>query len=305
MRFDMNKNRPSFHQRMLPHRIYLSGGGICAVAHVGALMEVTKHIPVNTIKEWMGVSAGAIVAMCFCIGYTLEEVYDVCVRFDFTNIKEMDSIPGWILHFGMDTGERLHRLIHAFLRVKGLSPDLTFEEAHQMFGKSLRIVATDLNDAAPVTYSPNDTPHYRIADAVRASMSAPYYFQPFLCPETGHYMVDGAVISNYPLFVLPEEEHARTMSILIRTSVETISTDLMELELDQLITRPLYVALREKANIETRFYDARCIEIQLGEINILDFSFDDETKQSIIKKGEEAVRAFFRLKPRLARRHSF
>lgn len=286
--------------------MYLSGGGICAVAHVGALMELSKHIPLHAIKEWMGVSAGAIVAMCLCIGFTLEEVYELGVRFDFTNIKEMDSIPGWILHFGLDTGERLHKLIFACLHVKGLSSDITFEEAYRQFGVSLKVVATDLNDAVPVTYSPVHTPHYRIADAVRASMSAPYYFQPFVCPQTGHYMVDGAVISNYPLFVLPKEEHAQTMSILIRTSVQTITTDLMELELDQLMTRPMNVALQEKANIETRFYDAGCIQIQLGEINILDFSFDDETKRTIIKKGEEAVQAFFHdARPTVKRRHSF
>ena len=275
------------------------------MAHVGALMELRRHLPIHTMKEWMGVSAGSIVAMCLCIGFTLEEVYEICVRFDFTNIKEMDSIPGWILHFGLDTGERLHRLIHACLHVKGLSSELTFGEAYERFGKSLRVVVTDLNDAVPLTYSPTDTPHYRVADAVRASMSAPYYFQPFQCPQTGHYLVDGAVISNYPLFVLPKEEHASTMSILIRTSVETISKDLMELELEQLMTRPLYIALQEKGNIEMRFYDAGCIQIPLGEINILDFSLDEETKQLIIKKGTDAVRAYFEAAPRLTRRRSF
>ena len=289
---------------MLPHRIYLSGGGICAMAHVGALQELSTHIPLHIIKEWMGVSAGAIVAMCLCIGYSLEDLYEFCVGFDFTNIKEMDSIPGWILHFGLDTGERLHKLINACLHVKGLSSDLTFQECHDRLGKSLRVVATDLNDATHVTFSVVDTPTYKIADAVHASMTAPYYFQPFLCPQTGHYLCDGAVISNYPLFVLPKEEHVRTISVLIRTSVEKVK-HLMDLPIDELITRPLNVSLLEKANIETRFYDSRCIQIQLGEINILDFSFDEETKNKIIQKGKEAVIHFIANRPRdRARRHS-
>ena len=49
---------------MIPYRIYLSGGGICAVAHVGALIELSRRIPIKSIKEWMGVSAGSFVAMC-------------------------------------------------------------------------------------------------------------------------------------------------------------------------------------------------------------------------------------------------
>jgi hypothetical protein len=116
--------------------------------------------------------------------------------------------------------------------------------------------------------------------------------------------VDGAVISNYPLFVLPEEEHCRTISILIRTSVEKVK-ELMDLSIDELITRPLNVSLMEKANIETRFYDARLIQIQLGEINILDFSFDEETKNKIILRGKEAVHDYFKQRPLAKRRNSF
>jgi predicted acylesterase/phospholipase RssA len=288
---------------MIPTRIYLSGGGICAMAHVGALMELSSHIPLSAIKEWMGVSAGSLVALCLAIGFTLEETYEVCVRFDFTQIKEMDSIQGWILHFGLDTGERLLRLVHACLHVKGFPSSLTFEALLQQTGKSLRVIATDLNDATPAVFSPDTSPRYHVADAVRASMGAPYLFQPFPCPETGHYLIDGAVISNYPLFVLPVSEHTHTLSILIRTNVEPLRGDIAEVGIDELLTRPLYVALREKAEMETRLYDTRVIQIQLGEINILDFSLEEATKQEIIRRGQEAVRVFWAI-PRRERRHS-
>ena len=287
---------------MIPYRIYFSGGGICAMAHVGALIELSKHIPLHAVKEWMGVSAGSLVAMCLCIGFTLEELLEFCVRFDFSHIKEMDSVPGWILHFGMDTGERLHRFIQACLHVKGFSSEYTFQECLTQFGLSLRIVATDVNDAAPVIFSPTTTPDYCIADAVRASMSVPYYFQPFICPESGHYLVDGGVISNHPLFVLPDEEHRRTLSILIRTSVEKIE-NMADMEMDEFMMRPLNIVLIEKSKMESRFYDARCIQIMLGELNILDFSMEEDTKQMIIQRGKEAVVQFMKhQKPQ--RRHS-
>jgi len=274
------------------------------MAHVGALLELSLTTPLKAVRVWMGVSAGSLMAMCFAIGYSLDEVYDISIRFDFTNVKEMDSVPGWILRFGLDTGERLHRLVEAVLHVRGFSSDLTFQELYDKTGMSLLVIATDLNDAVAMIYSPLTSPAYRVADAVRASMSAPYYFQPFLCPQTGHYLVDGAVISNYPLFVIPKEEHATTISILIRTNVETIHGDMMDMELDQLITRPLYIALREKATVEASLYDAHCIQIQLGEINILDFSFDEDMKQKIVEKGKDAVRQYLRGQGRITRRNS-
>ena len=45
------------------------------------------------------------------------------------------------------------------------------------------------------------------------------------------------------------------------------------LDIDKLITRPLRISLMEKGNIELKIYDARCIQIKLGNLNILEFSF--------------------------------
>lgn len=273
------------------------------MAHVGALIELSKYIPLKAIKEWMGVSAGSLVSMCLCIGFTLDELYKVCIGFDFTNIKEYDSIPGWLLHFGIDTGERLHKLIEACLHVKGLSSEFTFKDCMEKFGKSLRVVATDLNEAKSITFCPKTTPDYRVADAVRASMSYPYYFQPFMCPVSGHHLSDGAVISNYPLFVLNKEDHSQTLSLLIRTLVEP-KEDLMSLEIEELISRPIKIIFTERTNIETRFYDSQCIQINLGNINMLEFSFDEDTKKFIVEQGKEAVVSFFKNRPKPKRRYS-
>jgi len=286
---------------MVPYRIYLSGGGIAAAAHIGALQELQKHTPIRFIREFMGVSAGAFVAMCLTTGYTLDELEDVCLRFDFTHITEMDSIPGWLLHFGMDTGDRLYKMIAACLHVKGLSSAITFKEVYEQFGYSLRILATDLHDAKPMVYSPDTTPTYCVAHAVRASMSVPYYFQPFICPVTGHFLVDGAVTSNNPLFILSKEEQLRTISILIRVSIEPKEV----IELEDFLLRPLNVLYAQKMDIESTFYDCHCIQIMLDGINIMDFSMAEEVKQMIIEKGKEAVRRYRHAVPVIKRRNSF
>ena len=87
------------------------------------------------------------------------------------------------------------------------------------------------------------------------------------------YLSDGGVISNYPLFVLPDEEHSKTLSILIRTCIEK-EENLMDMSIEELIRRPVSIVLTERTNIETRFYDALCIQIDLGNLNILEFSLD-------------------------------
>jgi predicted acylesterase/phospholipase RssA len=288
---------------MIPYRIYLSGGGVCTVAHVGALKELSNHFPLKAIKEWMGVSAGALLAMCLAIGFSVDEMEEFSLNFDFNQICETDSVPGWILHWGMDTGERLHRLVEACLHVKDLSSGFTFEDCQKQFGISLRIVVTDINEGVARVYSPSDTPTYLVANAVRASMSFPYYFQPFICPETGHYLMDGGIISNYPLFVLPKEEHSRTLSILVQTSIKKVE-DLSELPIEQLLTRPIQLITVEKATIEQKHYDADCISVRLEEINILDFGMKKEDRLEILEKGKEAVQQY-KKQSRVKRRNSF
>jgi NTE family protein len=288
---------------MIPHRIYLSGGGMCAIAHVGALIELSKHIPLKAVREWMGVSAGALMAMCVVIGFTLDELKDFAVRFDFSNIREYDSVPGWILHFGIDTGDRLQKLVEALLHVKGLSSELTFKECYEKFGLSLRTVATDLNDGRAISYSPKETPDYKVADAVRASMSFPYYFQPFICPVTGHYLADGGVISNYPLFVLPEEEHSRTLSLLINSGIEKLD-DMVDAGIENIVIRPLRMTLLAKQELERKFYESQSIEIMLPNLNILEFSYNEETKNSIIESGISGVKKYLEGVKKPIRRHS-
>lgn len=288
---------------MLPRRIYLSGGGICGVAHVGALQELAKHIPISLIKEWMGVSAGALMAMCLAIGFTLDELYDFSVRFDFTNIQQPDSPTGWLLHMGFDTGERLQRLVHACLHVKGLPSDLTFQGLYQRSGISLRVLATDMNEAKGVVFSPSDSPEYPVAVAVCASMSYPYYYQYLICPRTGHSLIDGGVISNYPMYLLSKEEHAHTLSILLRLGIQQADS-LDDLPPEQLLVRPLAIALTEKTNIETCLYDVECIKIPLGDVNVLDFSLSEETKRALVEKGRLAAQAWLASRPKPVRRKS-
>ena len=59
----------------------------------------------------------------------------------------------------------------------------------------------------------------------------------------------------------------------------------------------------EKGNLELKVYDSKCIQINLGNLNILDFSFDKETKNMIIKNGVDAVNEYFK-NTIIKRRHS-
>jgi hypothetical protein len=81
--------------------------------------------------------------------------------------------------------------------------------------------------------------------------------------------------------------------------------NLMEADLEDLIMLPIQIILSERTNIEAKFYDSQCIQINLGNLNILEFSFDEDTKKVIVDKGKKAVIEYFKNYPKPQRRYSF
>jgi predicted acylesterase/phospholipase RssA len=170
---------------MFVRRLYLCGGGTNAVALGGALEHLEQEGILRCIKEWMGISAGALGAMCLAAGYTVAEMKRFFLEFDYQAITDPDVATGWLMNMGYDTGNRVQRLLNAILKEKGHADTITFEQLAGKTGYSLRVWATNMNKGVLEEFSDKKTPAYCVSHAVRASMTLPYYFQPFKCPISG------------------------------------------------------------------------------------------------------------------------
>jgi predicted acylesterase/phospholipase RssA len=288
---------------MLPRRIVLSGGGINVIAHVGALQQLASSsiLHISHIQEWMGVSAGALMAFCMTIGYTLEELEHFFLEFDFRNITDIDSAPGWIINYGMDTGEKLMKFVHACLHVKGLSDSVTFEQLHTITSKSLRIFFTDLNDATFIECSYKKTPHRNVAEAICASMSIPYYFQPVIDKETSHYLIDGGVVSNYPLHILQDHELTETLGIILLSQ----QVPLHEFKLEDFALRPLQILMNTRSHRDIKHYQPHTIIVPVGSRSAVNFDIDENERKNLLEIGKKAVISYQKHKRKqIQRRYS-
>lgn len=275
---------------MILRRIYLCGGGVNVIAHLGALKVLQTTQDFKNIKEWIGISAGALMAMCFVIGFTIEEIEQIYLKFDFTNVSDIDSAPGWIMNCGMDTGHRLRKLIEACLHIKGYSETITFKELYEKRNISFKVFVTDLNDAKMVCFSTATTPDRMIVDAVRASMSIPYYFQPFIDPVTNHVLVDGAVISNYPFFMFNEQELNETLGIFLNTTLPPSE----ELSMDDILLRPLRIVLSMRSKYEIEQHRLRTIVVSIGPRNPVNLSISEEDKKELLEMGRKAAEDYLK-----------
>jgi predicted acylesterase/phospholipase RssA len=290
-----------------PLRIVLSGGGIRAVAHSGALQALEEVGLLRAVKEYVGLSAGALIAFCVTIGYSFETLRNFSEKFDFSQIRNLDpdTIFLFLETFGVDNAARLRKFLESLLKQKGLSPEITFAEfyAQAPAAPKLRIFAADIFTCRPFEFSVTTTPGAKMVDALHASMAIPGYFVPFQEPTTGHFLVDGGALNNNPLVFLPLEEQKHALSIgfsMDHVQVKEISSigDYFH-QVYACFFMPRHMSLVEE-------HSDKLIIIPCGEYPMWDFEAGTDVRKEMIEKGYQAVRIFLstRHRSKIARRFS-
>jgi len=277
-----------------PYRIALSGGGIKGFAHVGALEVLQERGYLKAVKEYIGISAGALCAMCICIGCSLSELRMMVSLLDFSQVRDID--PETILNFpetfGVDTGANLEKLLVAILRARKLNPQCTFAELAALgLGPNLRIIATNMNTCLAHEFSAARTPAASVLFAVRASMSVPIYFTPLKEPVSGHVFLDGGIMCPSPFRYLTYEEQLHTLAISFGDSHKPISS----INTLQEFIFQLYYSFDYKHAVELKQkWKHNTLVIECGRVNSIDFETGQETKHAIMEAGRRGADDFLK-----------
>ncbi len=199
------------------------GGGVKGLALVGALLEFSdaaKH-PAAHVQEWVnvaGTSAGAIIAAYLACGHGADDTRALVETAPFPSFQDWGR------------GGEILGGVRNLLGGHGLAHGTVFRDwfdsavAGQTFGdittagRTLKLISADItrremlvlpDDLAayrlPDHEAPIDPAAFPVADAVRMSMSIPYFFAPITLThhETGEpsTVVDGGVLSNFPVWI--------------------------------------------------------------------------------------------------------
>jgi predicted acylesterase/phospholipase RssA len=270
-----------------PKRIVISGGGIRVIAHIGALKELHKRDYLKYIREYIGVSAGALLSTMFVLKYSIKQMEELCLGLDFSLIRSIDpdDILNIFASFGCDNGVNLDKVLTSIFRIKGYIPELTFAQAADLGLSSLRIYATDINTSQLIEYSSSKTPSTEIKFALRASMCLPIYFKPILDPTSGHLLVDGGVISNYPIFQLTDSEVEESIGLKFnnKNSEKEEFTGFMD------FVNQLMGTYYSPQNGLPEKYKTRTIILPCGDYPSWNFEASIEDRKLLIEIGRKAV----------------
>ena len=207
--------------------LVLEGGGVKGIGLVGAVqaLEAAGH----TFENLAGTSAGAIVAALLAAGYSGREIEEELVRLDYRNFKQAEPLdrlgaPGqfmsMILHWGIYKADYFEQWLTKLLTHKGKTVfgDIrAAADGRTQRSWRLQAVASDITDKTLLVLPRDlsrfglDPDGFPIARAVRMSMSIPLFYEPCLLTDkdgVDHLIVDGGLLSNYPLWLLDDHVKA-------------------------------------------------------------------------------------------------
>jgi len=192
--------------------LILSGGGARGFAHIGFLDKLLEA-GFNEPSLVVGTSMGAIVGGLYACGMKTGELRRfVREEFKISDYLEsfafrLDGPVGQLIQTGqvlasiatrpgVDKGQRAHELFES------LSGGKSFEETEIPF----RCNALDLISGKEVILKSGS-----VANAIRASMSFPLFFEPFLLDNM--YLVDGGLIDNMPIKIAQNEGFSHILAL--------------------------------------------------------------------------------------------
>jgi predicted acylesterase/phospholipase RssA len=279
-----------------PLRIALSGGAMFGIAHIGALELLHEKGYLKCVREYIGTSAGAFLAFCLSIGYTLSELRALITVFNFTQIQNLEPeiMFGFIESYGIDDGTNLDKLLGILLRAKGVPAEITFREFAEKYPErpALRIFATEISKSSLKEFSTRASPETALKFAVRASTSIPMIFTPAQ-DVSGAMFVDGGIITNFPFHNLSDTEKRETIGVTFdmnKFRVEPVPITNI-LDYFKQLYKSAYYHQQERVYKD---WSHRIIVIQPIGVSPLNFEATSEEKEALMEAGQRAATIFLK-----------
>jgi NTE family protein len=302
----------------------LDGGGVKGAALAGCLKAAEEQG--IRFEGYGGTSAGALVATLAAVGYSPDELRTVLRELKFTSflddegiaLRRLQRIPRtatlrrpfkmWsdyrfisraIATLGLYPG----RPLKAFLLRKIADkipelrdrPDVTFQDLKELGCKPLKIVATDLGSREPRVYSAagGREQNGSVLDAVRASTSYPFVFQPVKVND--RYLVDGGLCSNLPIFLFETERGERALPVIAFDLVQRPPPRRGAYGFGDFCTDMLASALESGDFLLRSFVrNLHYVAVRVpDDIDTLDFSVDAATSDVLFNAGRADTHSYF------------
>jgi NTE family protein len=312
--------------------LVLSGGGVKGIGLAGAAVALLEAG--YQIQRVSGTSAGSVVGSILAAGadeLTPAQVEELTMTLPYKKFLDPTRItgipllgPAWgvLSETGIYKGDFAHEWIRTELANLGVRTfgDLAIDAPHLPPEQRYRLVvtATDVTTGQLVRLPWDyrrlyglDPDEQQVADAVRSSMSIPFFFRTTkLTSKAGvtSTLVDGGMLSNFPIdsfdrrdgrlprwptfgvTLLPNLPQGNDKVIPVLGPVNWLfgGPPLIEALITTMIVG------RDQTYLNQPWVDSRAIRVDSSKVGFLDFGIGDKQKQELFHSGHEATVEFLK-----------
>lgn len=305
--------------------LVLEGGGVKGIALVGAYSTLTDAG--YQFQRIAGTSAGAIVGSLIAAGMSSEQMQQVMTEVDYGKFQD----EGFLDHFGfvgkglsllfekgIYEGNYLHKWLDdllaglgkrtfADLRIDDPNSSLPPEQSYKLV-----VMASDVSRGELVRL-PWDYPRYGknpdeqlVADAVRASMSIPFFYEPVRWTahnddgsETTSYLVDGGMLSNFPVAVFDRTDGRapRWPTFGVKLSARPSSKVAQKFAIEDTVDLAkamigTMTGFFDQMHIDDPCVIKRTIFVDTLNVKSTDFNLDEAVQKMLFENGRQAATEF-------------
>jgi len=182
--------------------LFFSGGAMKCLAILGSLKYLfEKDIIKNNfegIKDMYFVSGSSIYLTPLLMGFSIESTVELFKKLDYAKLSGIEGIKiqNFFDNFGFKKITDYRYIMHAVLKAKDLSPDITLKEFSDLVGINLHFRVTNMNKQCNEYLNKDNSSDLKYIDAVCMTSCIPILFEPI--EYNGCLYIDGGVNNNFP-----------------------------------------------------------------------------------------------------------
>lgn len=277
--------------------LVLGGGGYLGLTTLGALHELhNKQIyDIDDINDIYSVSIGAFIGVILCLKMDWKVIIEYIKDRPWHKVVSVtpDMILNTMSKKGLLDNSFFYESLKNLFNSVDLTTDITLQELFEYSHITLHIFSVKLNDMTLVDFNHKTHPKMKVIDAVYASSTLPFIFQPFWYEDS--YYLDGGLLNNYPLDICikngAQNEDILGIKYNILPESKTLRRDVEMMEFSFFIYKKFFRKLRQNTipKISNEIL-IPCDPISLKECK--DLLEDADKRWKYIKNGTQAARLF-------------
>jgi NTE family protein len=295
--------------------LIFQGGGVKGLSYAGALSRMPEGIDIRVVG---GSSAGAIAAALIACGHDPRNLKAILETLDIVALLGKEAKPLLdelrelaakiaaladrstekgvplikIAHFILWNQRSLKRQFQKLARSWGLFSSDALErwlakktdkrKFSDIVTHDLRIVASNVSTGAHRIYSKGETRNDYIHEAATASAMIPFFFEP---RRDGGVLVDGGMLSNFPLFLFEREPFPTVGFRLRQLAPPTVQIKNFGVFSRQLLDTMMDA--HDKLRPRPEYFHEEDILLP-NAITAIDFDLNEEKKNELFQLGAAA-----------------